>query len=95
MKRIDSLLLPAILMLSVNPAHAAGRMVMGTVKAIDSARIVLTLKDGKDRAIPLGKDTMFMRGNDMVGADQVKPGMQVTVELEKDNKTAGNVMLPK
>lgn len=67
--------------------------VMGTVKSIDSARIEMVLKDGKVLSIPLAKNTMFMRGKDMVGADQVKPGIRAVVTLAEDDKTAENVKL--
>ncbi len=93
MKPLQSLLLPALLTLAPISAQAAMKMVSGTVKTIDATRIVLTLKDGKELAVPLAKDTMFMHGNAMVGADQVKAGMQVTIALGPDNKTAAHVMM--
>ena len=93
MKNVQALFLPAILVFMPTAAQAAGKMLKGTVKTIDSAQILLTLKDGKDLAVPLAADTMFMRGSAMVGADQVKPGMQVTIALGKDDKTAAHVMI--
>ena len=41
----------------------------------------------------MGKDTMFMKGNDRIGADQVKAGMKVKVASGPDNKTAADVMV--
>ncbi|WP_243317116.1 hypothetical protein [Geothrix paludis] len=70
------------------------KSLMGTVKAMDNARIELTLKNGKTQAIPLAKSTMIMRGNEMVGADQVKPGMRVVVILAEDDHTAETVKIP-
>lgn len=86
------LLLPAAVMVMASPTFAV-TMVSGTLKAINSTSIVVTLQDGTDQTIPLGKDTMFMKGNDMIGADQVKAGMKVMVALGKDNKTAAHVMV--
>jgi hypothetical protein len=86
------LIFPAVAIVMAAPTFAAG-MVNGTLKAINATRIVVTLKDGKDQTIPLAKDTMFMRGNDMIGADQVKAGMQVMVALATDGKTAAHVMV--
>lgn len=86
------LLLPAAVIVMASPSFA-GTMVNGTLKAIRATSIVVTLQDGKDKTIPLGKDTMFMKGNDMIGADQVKAGMQVMVALGTDNKTAAHVMV--
>ena len=68
MKPLHSLLLPALLALVPSSAQAAMKMVSGTVKTIDAKQIVLTQNDGKEMAVPLAKDTMFMRGNAMVGA---------------------------
>jgi hypothetical protein len=86
------LLLPAAVMVMASPTFAV-TMVSGTLKAINSTSIVITLQDGTDQTIPLGKDTMFMKGNDIIGADQVKAGMKVMVALGTDNKTAAHVMV--
>ncbi len=94
MKTVSSLLLTSALSLvpGIVSAHTH-KEVMGTVKSIDSAQIELALKGGKILSIPLAKSTMFMRGKDMVGADQVQPGMRVVVVLAEDDKTAENVKL--
>ena len=94
MKFSSSLLLTSALLLmpAIASAHTH-KEVMGTVKSIDSARIELVLKGGKVLSIPLAKSTMFMRGKDMVGADQVQPGIRVVVVLAEDDKTAENVKL--
>jgi Cu/Ag efflux protein CusF len=70
------------------------KSLMGTVKAMDSTRIELTLKNGKVQSIPLAKSTMIMRGSEMVGADQVKTGMRVVVVLAEDDRTAENIKIP-
>ncbi len=70
------------------------KVIMGTVKRMDSTRIEVILKNGKVQAIPLDKHTMVMRGRDMVGADQVKPGLRVVVVLAEDDHTAENIKLP-
>lgn len=94
MRPTPSLLLTSALLLvpGVVSAHTH-KEVMGTVKSIDSAKIEVMTKDGKVTSIPLAKNTMFMRGKDMVGADQVKPGLRVVVVLAEDDKTAENVKL--
>lgn len=94
MRHASSLLLtPALLLVPGIVSAHTHKEVMGTVKSIDSARIELALKGGKTHSIPLAKSTMFMRGKDMVGADQVQPGMRVVVVLAEDDKTAENVKL--
>ncbi len=87
-------LLPAMVLFvpSLVQAHTH-KSVMGTVKAIDATHIELTLKDGKNKSFPIVKNTMVMRGKDMVGADQVKPGLRVVVVLAEDDKTAENIKL--
>lgn len=91
----SSLLLCAALLTApaIVQAHTH-KVVMGTVKSMDSTRIEVTLKNGKVQAIPLAKSTMIMRGPDMVGADQVKPGLRVVVVLAEDDHTAENIKLP-
>ena len=94
MKRLYAPLLSTVLLLVPNVAQAhTHKSIMGTVKAITASHIELTLKDGKSQAIPLAKSTMFMRGKEMVGADQVKPGIRVVVVLAEDDKTAENVKI--
>ena len=94
MNRSIARFLPAVMLLvpSLVQAHTH-KSIMGTVKAIDATHIELTLKDGKTQSIPLAKSTMVMRGKDMVGMDQVKPGMRVVVVLAEDDKTAENIKL--
>lgn len=90
-----SLLLCAALLAApaIVQAHTH-KTLMGTVKSMDSTRIEVTLKNGKVQAIPLAKNTMIMRGSEMVGADQVKSGMRVVVVLAEDDHTAENIKLP-
>ena len=71
------------------------KTVMGTVKAVDATHIELTLKDGKSLSIPLAKSTVYLRGKDKVGADQVKPGIRVVITLAEDDTTAETVKLGK
>ena len=94
MTRTSSLFLTSALLLlpGLVSAHTH-KVVMGTVKALDSARIELVQKGGKTISIPLAKSTMFMRGKEMVGADQVQVGARVAVVLAEDDKTAENVKL--
>ena len=91
----SSLLLCATLLAApaIVQAHTH-KTLMGTVKAMDSAKIELTLKNGKVQAIPLAKNTMIMRGSEMVGADQVKPGMRAVVVLAEDDRTAETIKIP-
>lgn len=91
----SSLLLCATLLAApaIVQAHTH-KTLMGTVKAMDSAKIELTLKNGKVQAIPLAKSTMIMRGSEMVGADQVKPGMRAVVVLAEDDRTAETIKIP-
>jgi Cu/Ag efflux protein CusF len=94
MNRPFERLLPAMLLLIPSAVQAHTHMtLMGTVKAIDATHIEVTLKDGKQRSIPLAKNTMFMRGKDMVQADQVKPGIRVVIVLAEDDKTAEHVKI--
>lgn len=94
MKPTSSLLLTSALVLvpGIVSAHTH-KEVMGTVKFIDAARIEVKVKNGKVITIPLSKSTMIMRGKEMVGADQVQPGIRVVVVLAEDDKTAENIKL--
>ena len=94
MRNVSPLLVTSTLLLApgIVSAHTH-KEIMGTVQSIDSARIDLLTKSGKVLSIPIAKNTMFMRGKEMVGADQVKPGIRVVVVLAEDDKTAENVKL--
>ena|SRR5450759_5058849 len=87
----------AVLLLIPTMVHAhAGhhhKTVMGTVKAIDSSHIDLTTKDGQNMAVPLAKTTMFMRGDKVGDAADVKAGTRVVIELGEDDKTAEHVKI--
>ena len=94
MKRLSAPFLSTMLLLVPSFAQAhTHKSIMGTVKSINASHIELTLKDGKSQSIPLAKSTMFMRGKDMIGADQVKPGIRVVIVLAEDDKTAENVKI--
>ncbi len=84
------LIVPAIAQAHAGHKH---KILMGTVEAIDASHIDLTTKDGRKVAVPLAKNTMFMRGDAMVGSDQVKPGTRVVIVLGEDDKTASNVKI--
>ena len=94
MKHTSFVLLTSALLVVPGIASAhAHKEVTGTVKSIDSAQIELVVKGGKVLPIPLARSTMVMRGKDMVSADQVRPGIHVTVVLAEDDKTAENIKL--
>lgn len=92
--KASSLLLAVLLAApAIIQAHTH-KVLMGTVKAFDGTRIELTLKNGKVQSIPLTKSSMIMRGNDMVGADQVKPGIRAVVVFAEDDRTVETIKLP-
>jgi hypothetical protein len=84
------LLTPALLLAHNGHKH---KTIMGTVKAISASHIDVTTPDGKDVDVPLAKETMFMRGDAMVGSDHVKPGTRVVIVLGEDDKTAAHVKI--
>lgn len=94
MNRTPSFVLTSALLLapSLVSAHTH-KVVMGTVKSVDATRIELTQKDGKALSIPLAKSTLYMRGKEKVGADQVVVGMRIVVTLAEDDTTAEKVKL--
>lgn len=94
MKSSSAFLLTSALCLvpSLVSAHTH-KVVMGTVKSIHGHRLELTEKNGKTLSIPLAKSTVFLRGKDKVGADQVMAGMRVAVTLAEDDTTAEKVKL--
>ena len=76
-------------------AHAGHdhHKVMGTVVAIDATHIDVKTTTGAKVAVPLTSSTMFMRGDDMAKASDVKPGTRVVIELTEHGK-AEHVRLP-
>ena len=94
MNNASSFVLTSALLLAPSFVSAhTHKVVMGTVKSIDAARMELTQKDGKVLSIPLAKSTLYMRGKDKVGANQVVVGMRIVVTLAEDDKTAEKVKL--
>jgi len=84
------LLIPAMVQAHAGHHH---KTVMGTVRAINASHIDVTTKDGKNVAVPLAKDTMFMRGDEMGAVADVKAGTRVVIELGEDGKTAEHVKM--
>jgi len=93
MKKYFSMFVAILLVTALLQAHGGHKhkTVMGTVQSIDASHIDLTTKSGKRLSVPLSKDTMFMRGDDMVGAVEVVPGTRVVIVLGEDDKTAAQV----
>jgi len=97
MRRFVSVL--AVVVLCLVPvaafAHAGHdhHKVMGTVVAIDATHIDVKTSKGAKVAVPLTSSTMFMRGNDMAKASDVKPGTRVVIELTEKGQ-AEHVKLP-
>lgn len=97
MRKISSMLAVAIVSLLPGAvfAHAGHNhhKVMGTVVAIDGTHIDVKTTAGAKVAVPLTSSTMFMRGDAMAKASDVRTGTRVVIELsEKGN--AENVKLP-
>lgn len=67
--------------------------VMGTVLSIDATHMDVKTTKGSKVTVPLAANTMFMRGNDMAKAADVKAGTRVVIELGADGK-AEHVRLP-
>lgn len=67
--------------------------VMGTVLAIDANHIDVKTSKGSKVSVPLTGSTMFMRGDDMAKASDVKAGTRVVIETTEDGK-AEHVRLP-
>lgn len=74
-------------------AHTHKRL-LGTLQSVDASRLVLALKDGSTRSIPLAKETRVLVGEKAVGRDQLKPGLRVVVVLAEDDTTAETIKLP-
>lgn len=95
-KQIASVVFTILLLVpSMVQAHGGRhhKTLMGTVRAIDASHIDLTTREGKRVSVPLVKGTMFMRGDKMAGAGQVKRGTRVVIELGEDDKSAGRVRI--
>jgi hypothetical protein len=69
--------------------------VMGTVAAVESARLAVTDRDGKKVEILLSADTKYKRGKDPAGASDVKVGERVVIIYteEGEQKKAKEVLL--
>jgi len=61
--------------------------VMGTVAALDAARIEVATKEGKKESFVLTKDTKYLKGKQVAAASDVEVGARVVLSVvEKDGK---------
>lgn len=59
---------------------------MGTVTSIDATHIDIKDTRGKVMRIPLAPNTMFMNGDVMAKASDLRPRMRVIIETGEDGK---------
>ena len=97
MRKVFSTVVVAVLCLIPTAVFAHGgkdhHKVMGTVVAIDASHIDVKTTKGAKVSVPLTANTMFMRGEDMAKAADVKAGTRVVIEMTEDGK-AEHVRLP-
>lgn len=85
--------LAALVVLAVPGALLAhGKMVMGTVTAVDANAIEVKTTDGKTVKFKLTDKTKYMKGEKEAASGDVKPGLKVSVHLADDG-SAGEVHL--
>jgi phosphatidylserine decarboxylase len=72
--------------------RAHGKMVMGTVAAVDAGSIEVKTTDGKTVRFKLTEKTKYMKGDAAATSGDVKPSMRVSVHLADDG-SAGEVHL--
>jgi len=90
MRKVFSTVVVAVLCLIPTAVFAHGgkehHKVMGTVVSIDASHIDVKTTKGAKVSVPLAANTMFMRGNDMAKAADVKAGTRVVIEMSEDGK---------
>ena len=85
--------LAALVVLAVPGALLAhGKMVMGTVTAVDASSIEVKTTDGKTAKFKLTDKTKYMKGDKAAANGDVKPGLKVSVHLADDG-SAGEIHL--
>lgn len=88
---VASLALVATSAFAHNP-HAATKM--GTVKSVQSNRLILTMSDGDQETVSLSPNTTYFHADDHAArAAELAAGMRVVVKMTKDGKTAASVKM--
>lgn len=75
------LTLTFLLLASAALAHEGHGHLMGTIKAVNAARIEVTTKDGKTVSVPLNAETKFFKGRQRATPADVKAGGRIVVHL--------------
>lgn len=66
-------------------AHSGShKKVMGTVSKLETSKLHITAKDGKDVHVPLTAKTKYLHSGKIVARTHLTPGMRVVIELSKD-----------
>lgn len=67
-------------------AHGTGKHVMGTATAVETDRLVVKTKDGKDVIVALTPKTRFRRSGPAGGSPLVQVGDRVVAEVTESGK---------
>ena len=80
MRKIIAFLIVAFILLMATLALAHGHgHVLGTVASVTADRIEVKTKDGKTVAVPLTKDTKYLKGDQKAAQGDVHVGERVVV----------------
>jgi hypothetical protein len=93
MRKIASLFLIALLASFVALAHGGPGNLLGTVKEVDDAHMVVTSRDGHEVIVSLTQKTRYEKAGKAATRQDVGVGSRVSVKLEKDGETAETVKI--
>lgn len=93
MRKIASLFLTVLLASSVALAHGGPGNLLGTVKEVHDAHMVVTSRDGHEVTVSLTAKTKYEKAGQAATRQDVGVGSRVSVKLEEDGRTAETVRI--
>lgn len=94
MRKIASLFLVTLLVAAAAVAHGGhGHQVLGILKEVHEEHMVVTTKDGKEVTVHLSEKTKYEKASKAAAKGDLAAGARVSVQLEKDGKTAATVRI--
>jgi hypothetical protein len=93
MRKIASLFLLVLLASSAALAHGGSGKLLGIVKEVHEEHMVVTSTDGHEVTVQLTEKTTYEKANKTATRADLTVGSRVSVQLEKDGKTAVTVKI--
>jgi translation initiation factor IF-1 len=94
MRKTVSLFIAALWIAAIASAHGGhAHQVLGTIKEVNAAHMVVITKEGKEVTVHLTEKTKYEKAGDAATRKDLAPGARVSVYLENDGKNAATIKI--